>query len=63
MLTHNLDFMEIVKALAISLDAKSVSLINDKKYRFYLSGERVIDIPKKEIEIEFLKQVKIDVIQ
>lgn len=63
MLTHNLDFMEIVKALAISLDAKSVSLINDKKYRFYLSGERVIDIPKKEIELEFLKQVKIDVIQ
>ena len=63
MFNSNAEFMEIIKALAISMNAQSVSLINDKKYRFYLSGERIVDIPKKEIEIEFLKQVKIDVMQ
>lgn len=63
MLNNNKEFIEILKAIAISLDAKSVSLVNNKEYRFYLHGEKVLNIPKKEVEIEFLKQVKIDVIQ
>jgi hypothetical protein len=63
MVTNNFEFMEMVKVIAINLKAKSVSLIDDKKYRFYLSSERMIDIPKTKIELEFLRTVKIDVMQ
>lgn len=63
MLSNNMDFMEILKTIAVSLNASSVSLINDKKYRFYLIDGKVIDIPKKELELEFLQQVKINVVQ
>jgi hypothetical protein len=63
MVTNNFEFMEMVKVIAINLKAKSVSLIDDKKYRFYLSSERMVDIPKTKIELEFLRTVKIDVMQ
>lgn len=63
MVTNNFDFMEMVKVIAINLNAKSVSLIDDKKYRFYISSERMVDIPKTKIELEFLRTVKIDVMQ
>lgn len=63
MVTNNFEFMEMVKVIAINLKAKSVSLIDDKKYRFYISSERMVDIPKTKIELEFLRTVKIDVMQ
>lgn len=63
MLTHNPDFVSILKSIAISLDAQSVSLIDNKKYRFYLSDKRTVDIPKKELELEYLRDVKLDVMQ
>lgn len=60
---NNLDLMEIIKAVAINLNAKSVTLIDNKKYRFYISAERMVDMPKDHIYREFLRTVKIDVIQ
>ena len=56
----NLMMLELIKEMAFSFNAVSVSLVENKKYRFQLSDSKVIDIPKKEVEIEFLKLVKLD---
>jgi hypothetical protein len=53
--------IEMIKTIALAMNAKTVSLIDNKKYRFYLFDERIIDIPKKELEIEYLDTVELNI--
>jgi hypothetical protein len=57
----DMNMIEMIKTIALAMNAKTVSLIDNKKYRFYLFDERIIDIPKKELEIEYLDTVELNI--
>lgn len=56
----DMSMIEMIKTIAIAMNAKTVSLIDNKKYRFYLFDDRIIDISKKELEIQYLETVSLD---
>lgn len=57
----NQSMIEMIKTIALAMNAKTVSLIDNKKYRFHLFDERIIDIPKQELEIQYLETVELDI--
>ena len=56
----DMTMFELIKEMAFGFNATSVYLVDNKKYRFQLPNSKVIDVPKKEIEIEYLKLVQLD---
>lgn len=38
------------KTIALALKAKSFAIIDNKKYKFYLTGDRIFEIEKNELK-------------
>lgn len=53
-LNNNTMFVKMIKEMASGLGAISV-LVGEKTYRFSLTDNKNIDIPKSDIEMEFLR--------
>lgn len=53
-LNNNVMFVKMIKEMAADLGAIKV-LVGDKSYRFSLEDNKNLDIPKSDIEMEFLR--------
>jgi hypothetical protein len=53
-LNNNAMFVKMIKEMAADLGATKV-LVGDKSYRFSLEDNKNLDIPKSDIEMEFLR--------